>query len=662
MLSIVNEEKDRYYDKVRAVYKDGVRIGYAKWERREQKWQAFNWNGNVVYALVKNPRWEGQRDSYTVDTFIEAKKQILDEFERNHDDYLMWREKCKAEEEEKQRHSGASVMKLLTDGNDSFYPTPEALAGKMCGKIRTDWKKIQSVLEPSAGKGNLVDALNRFLSVKYHDDGYRRDENHYHKFDTLEIDINLQCLLKGKGLRVIGDDFLHFTSTKAYDLILMNPDFANGDAHLLKAIQLQERFGGEIVCLLNAETIRNPYTNSRKLLKQKLAEYNASIEFVEHAFMKAERKTDVEVAIVQLMIPSRFKSRNILEGFEKAKARIVEEKEQLGIRPVGDFVYDLITDYNLEAEAGYKIISEFAAISSILNNRDDYHKLLKIEICDKDMTAVSPSAAYNDFLTGLRMRYWKRLFERDELRRKMTSKMSDEYTSKLSEMRDYEFNEFNIHNLMFELQNQLLGGVEESILTLFDKFSAQFSYYPECQNNIHYYNGWATNKAHFVNPTKVIIPMNGFQTHYNWEKTWSLSEWSILHDIGDLERSLRYLDKGEIDYYVRAEDSVSRAQALGDYRNIEFTYFYVTFYKKGTAHIKFKPETKSLIDRLNIFAAQKRSWLPPRYGKVHYEDMTPEEQEVIADFQGSIEYEKVVNEPEKYLLTADNLSQHLLTA
>lgn len=655
---VIQERINRYKEVVRDVVSDGTKIGELRQDRNSKMWRAYDWAGGAIWTKDS----AGWRGAFETTLPFAAVKCIADYYNSNKDRFETWLAEKKEKERANEYLSTTKVVKMLADGNDSFYPTPEVLAGKMCGKIRTDWRKINSVLEPSAGKGNLVDALNRFLQSKYAKDRWSREESHFDKVDVLEIDVNLQCLLKGKGLRVIGDDFLQFRSAKAYDLILMNPDFSNGDAHLLKAIEIQERFGGEIVCLLNAETIRNPYSNRRKLLRQKLAEYNAHIDFVEHAFMRAERKTDVEVAIVEMLIPSQFKSHNILEGFEKAKDRVVEEKEQLGIRLAGDYVYDLITDYNLEAEVGYKIISEFAAISPILNSGEDYRKLLKIEICEKDVTAAAPSTAYNNFLAGLRMRYWKRLFERDEIRQKMTSRMSNEYTSKLSEMRDYEFNEYNIRTFVLELQGQLLEGVENSIMHLFDELSSEHAYYPECQTTIHYYNGWKSNKAHAVNFPKVIIPMNGFETHYNWEKDWQLDEYNIVHTISDLERAMRYLEKGEIDFYVRPENSVRMAKARGDFKNIEFTYFYVTFYKKGTAHIKWKAEAKPLIDRLNIFAAQKRCWLPPNYGKVRYEDMTDEEKAVIDEFQTRAEYEKVMSEPKNYLLSSDSVGIKMLSA
>ena len=87
----------------------------------------------------------------------------------------------------------------------------------------------------------------------------------------------------------------------------------------------------------------------------------------------------------------------------------------------------------------------------------------------------------------------------------------------------------------------------------------------------------------------------------------------------------------------------------------EFTYFTATFYKKGTCHIKFKPEAAVLIDRLNIFAARQRSWLPPDYGRKSYDAMTAEEQQVIDSFQGREAYEKVAADPASFLLDGSSM-------
>ena len=55
----------------------------------------------------------------------------------------------------------------------------------------------------------------------------------------------------------------------------------------------------------------------------------------------------------------------------------------------------------------------------------------------------------------------------------------------------------------------LKTGVEETILKLFDELSYTYSWMPESCNNIHYFNGWSSNKSFYVN-SKVILPASAF--------------------------------------------------------------------------------------------------------------------------------------------------------
>ena len=183
---------------------------------------------------------------------------------------------------------------MFTDNKD-FYPTPENIINKMLFDI--DFKMIKSILEPSAGSGNIAEKIREKEKLY---------TTHYNRFsfdlDCIEADQNLQHILKGKGFRVVYNDFLTYDTMKEYDIIIMNPPFYNGCKHLLKALEMQKRNGGAVVCLLNAETLKNPYTNERLDLQRKLTEYNAKIEFIQDAFLDAERKTSVEIALIKVQL------------------------------------------------------------------------------------------------------------------------------------------------------------------------------------------------------------------------------------------------------------------------------------------------------------------------------------------------------------------------
>ena len=51
-------------------------------------------------------------------------------------------------------------MKLYEE-DMQYYPTPKALLDKICEGM--DWRKIQTVLEPSAGKGDIAEYVKEAI-------------------------------------------------------------------------------------------------------------------------------------------------------------------------------------------------------------------------------------------------------------------------------------------------------------------------------------------------------------------------------------------------------------------------------------------------------------------------------------------------------------------
>ena len=141
---------------------------------------------------------------------------------------------------------------------------------------------------------------------------------------------------------------------------------------------------------------------------------------------------------------------------------------------------------------------------------------------------------------------------------------------------------------------------------------------------------------------------------YSWcDEAFEVS--SAYGVISDIEKAFDYLDGGrtdEIDLLMRLKVACNQGRT----RNIECKYFKVDLFKKGTTHIKFYPEAMPLVDRLNIYASQKKGWLPPSYGKKRYKDMTPAEKAVVdsfhgdgADGSGEEAYAQVLANPTFYL-------------
>lgn len=628
----------------------GTGVGYNEepYVWKHQSWHIlFRGEQIGVIMLAADSRKTNKREKYEAKTM--RRDGHIDSYLSSHASFYAAKlaiiQAHREAKHEPKRKPAEPVLRLLDHEDADFYPTPGALAGKMMQFV--DFAKVQSILEPSAGKGDLAHAVIRAGKAR----SWRRFRTYDATFDLdcIEQDENLRHILTGKGYRVIADDFLTFTTHKHYDLIAMNPPFSCGDLHLLAAIEMQKN-GGQIVCLLNAETLRNPCTNSRKLLSAMLDKYYANVRFIEGAFKRAERPSDVTVAIVYIEIPDKKDESEIYAKLHRAATERMDASQPTALIG-GDYVSRLVTQYNIEAQASLAFFREYnGLVPYILSGDDEYASpLFTLRIDGSDVNGRVGSMTANRYMCCVRAKYWSKLFSIPQLTERFTSNLLDTYRNKIQDMREYDFSEYNIRQVLCELNVSLRQGVHAAIEELFDKLSAEHAYFPECKT-IHYYNGWVTNKAHKIN-NKCIIPTYGCFADCRYSTPREpLDFYKCYALLSDLEKTLNYLDRGETPN-VTLEHTLRAANTCGRTRDIPCKYFSVTFYKKGTCHIKFHEQR--IVDVLNIYIGRKRSWLPPYYGKARYEDMDAKGRAIIDEFQGKEAYEAVMLEPERYLYETD---------
>jgi len=118
-----------------------------------------------------------------------------------------------------------------------FYPTPKKIADKMAEELKRDRdiKLVFPVLDPSAGKGNLLDAIAVYID-KY-------DSDRKNQLRGIEIDPDLAATLKGKEYLLVGNDFLAFNERECCPSIIMNPPFSSGLAHIFHAWEITQTRG-----------------------------------------------------------------------------------------------------------------------------------------------------------------------------------------------------------------------------------------------------------------------------------------------------------------------------------------------------------------------------------------------------------------------------------
>lgn len=113
-----------------------------------------------------------------------------------------------------------------------FFPTPKAIVDRMLEEA--DIQAGMSVLEPSAGKGDIADAI-RAAGVEP---------------VTVESNHTLAEILTAKGYEVSGSDFLEHAGK--YDRVIMNPPFENGmDIDHVRHAFDSLKPGGRVVAIMS---------------------------------------------------------------------------------------------------------------------------------------------------------------------------------------------------------------------------------------------------------------------------------------------------------------------------------------------------------------------------------------------------------------------------
>lgn len=522
---------------------------------------------------------------------------------------------------------------MIPNDSKDYYPTPPGLAAALCAGL-FDRHEGGPILEPSAGSGDLARAIEQAAGVHYDADGKR--EAMYYRYqnadalnrlslDCVELSGDLRAVLKNNGFRVVHDDFLTFTPHAHYRAIIMNPPFSEGARHLLHALHIMER-GGIVRCLLNAETIRNPCTNERKELVALLQKYNAEITYKQGAFAHAKRKTSVEVALVSVTIPTAPPvSRIRLDLNAETTARYTSDP-QLAALVSSDPITAAIERYNAAAQGLDRLYHEYDGISSLFSRPGKPH-----DRYTNNAPVVALTKSYNDALRDLRGYYWEQLFDLPQIRDAMTETMQSDYRKRLNDLRDYDFTRYNILTIRQEISCNLVAGIEAEIIKLFDDWT-NLHYNAEYSKNVHYYNGWCTNEAYKVGK-RVIFRCNA----WSWLGDFRPSSGDAYDTISNIERILHFLDTNGSAYNAdELRATLKAVEESGQTSKVKFHYFTATFYKKGTCHIEFT--NADVLKSFNIFASQKKGWLPPSYGKKSYHDMSRADRAVVDSYEGETSY------------------------
>lgn len=532
-----------------------------------------------------------------------------------------------------------------------FYPTPAPTAALMWSKFQ---RSIGRVCDPSAGQGHLLrHAIEGFKGVPDHGLPWFQDANETARsrfpdslrrcygswierkgFLAIEIDPRHHASLRELGGKVAGYDFLATESLAEVDQIIMNPPFADGVKHVLHAWKCV--YDAEIVAIVNAETIKNPYSQERRALVD-LIEKHGSVEFLSNQFIGdgVERETAVEIALIYLEKKpeeAKLDLSAILDGLRKGDAakglEIEPEMSQALALPQGfiEGVYRAFKD----AVAAARQSALYEAISAQASSR------LGVSLAEmqtkgvgsdfrKEMVDVRKSAnkSFQERYEDLKQRAWAQIIRSSLLTDKLSNQARRKVEADAKSIYELEFSVANVHGFLAGLLESMGDIYADMVCGLFDTIIGRDS------DNVAFYKAWKSNERHRfgmrIKRTRFIIP--GFEASYNGRSL----RYESQQFLADIDKVFGYLhgESGKYDGLVHAFETGAHL----DGGRISTRFFEFRYYR-GTQTIHFYPKTEEVIEKLNRFVGARRQWIPSKM------------EEANADFQK--QYEQAEKLARKY--------------
>lgn len=448
------------------------------------------------------------------------------------------------------------------------------------------------VLEPSAGKGNIVKYIQNKSGQSL-------------KVDVIENDPELAGFLMGSGYSVVWSDFLTFETYREYDSIVMNPPFSADDKHLIHAIRLASKQlikDCNVYAIINAETIKNPYSTSRKELSRLLELHNADVKFVSNAFRKSERKTNVEVALIYLKVSRENASEDLYRRTVDAVRTPDKQGNEALTTALSTFVskhevqerLDDITRLIAEYEQAIKLVREAYKAQKCKTEFMEY--ISKINDGKLFTPYDNTITDYEEEIQRLRLTYWELILRTDKFMKMLTAEAREKLNRQLESAAELEINSTNVYMLLHAMASNSSEMLVSSVVSMFKKITSYSR--REYSSNIHYYNGWNTNESYKIGK-KIIYPF--FTTFADW-------------DMGVRDSSIK-----SVDYRIK-EFIYDLLKAFEPFRNVNYDFdmrgkgefendiLRFKIFMKGTIHVWFKD--LDTLNKINYVCGRKFNWLP----------------------------------------------------
>jgi len=429
--------------------------------------------------------------------------------------------------------------------NQEFFPTPPHVIELMCEGLTLEGKTI---LEPSAGKGDIVNHLNLCGAHVL----------------TCEKNEDLQEILKSKSTLIEGD-FFKVTPDKISHIhaIIMNPPFSNADDHILHAFNIAPP-GCIIISLCNSATLKNQYSNRRKQLHSIVDSYGL-VQDIGNPFEESERRTDVNTSMIRINKPGGDENTEF-EGF------FMDEEPETANDP-GMMKYNFIRDVVNRYVEAVKIFDEQLNAAEKMNNITSsfYYSKLAFHCSSEDKPVKR-----NEFKKDLQKSAWKFIFSKMNFGKFTTQGLREDINKFVEQQSEIPFTMRNIYKMLEIVIGTTGQRMDKALLEVFDKLT---THYHDNRMNVP---GWKTN-SHFLVNRRFIFPYGSRPSYKtgiriaHYERTGEI--------LIDLEKALCFLmgeNYDEIKGIYHLSDSLDPGQWYDTH------FFKIRGYKKGTVHCEFK--------------------------------------------------------------------------
>ena len=497
------------------------------------------------------------------------------------------------------------MSRNIFTNNPDFYPTPENLIRHML----TEGGDLdgKTVLEPSAGKGDIVTALLEAGAGEV-----LACEN-----DPAILGALFSGYSNNPRFRFLKEDFLQVTREEVshVEAIIMNPPFSHAAHHILHAWDIAPD-GCTVVALCNADSFQHNGTQAWQKVREAVETHGRSLTFVD-AFATAERQTSVLVALLTLHKEAAAAD-PFADYFLSEEEDIPAGGTQEGLMPY-NAVRDIVNRYVEacrkfnEVDRLSKEINALAQYSEPARDGHDggYAPYLPITFGARSLDANGcPTAAavtFDAYKKALQKYYWDVIFHKLNLEKYSTSKLRKQLNRFVEQQHGMPFTMKNIYAVL-DIVIQTNGQrMREALVEAFEQicsYSAENSTAGE---------KWKTNADYMVN-RRFIVPGIATGEEYGYRNEYVKLSYYGYHMLDDIVKALCFITG------TRWEDTPALLDVFGGTSRHEWGQWYdwgffrIKFFRKGTAHCEFLDEEVWM--RFNAEVARIKGWqLPKNTGK-----------------------------------------------